>query len=81
MYFLLCFASLEGSVIHLPEVIALKRNHKAYLYLAEAWTLGGVVDYFGLDPEDASTMMGMFTHIQSGGASEGNIGGKKVNEP
>lgn len=81
MYFLLCFASLEGSIVHLPEVIALKKNHKAYLYLEEAWALGSVVDYFDLDPEDADTMMRMFTHIQSGGASGRNIGGKKVNEP
>lgn len=81
MYFLLCFASLEGSIVHLPDVIALKKNQKAYLYLEEAWALGGVVDCFGLDPEDAETMMGMFTRIQSGGASGGNIGGKKVSEP
>lgn len=86
MYFLLFFASMEGSIVRLPEVIALKKKYKAYLYLDEAHSIGalgprgrGVVDYFGLDPEDVDVMMGTFT--KSFGASGGYIGGKKVNGP
>nr|XP_019823442.1 PREDICTED: serine palmitoyltransferase 2 [Bos indicus] len=75
--------SMEGSIVRLPEVIALKKKYKAYLYLDEAHSIGalgptgrGVVDYFGLDPEDVDIMMGTFT--KSFGASGGYIGGKKA---
>ncbi|CAH6847543.1 Sptlc2 [Phodopus roborovskii] len=74
--------SMEGSIVRLPEVIALKKKYKAYLYLDEAHSIGalgpsgrGVVDYFGLDPEDVDVMMGTFT--KSFGAAGGYIGGKK----
>ncbi|KAF3849603.1 hypothetical protein F7725_019322 [Dissostichus mawsoni] len=66
----------------LPEIIALKKRYKAYLYLDEAHSIGalgpngkGVVDYFGLDPKDVDIMMGTFT--KSFGAAGGYIGGKK----
>lgn len=69
--------------MRLPEVIALKKRYKAYLYLDEAHSIGalgpngrGVVDYFGLDPKDVDIMMGTFT--KSFGAAGGYIGGKKV---
>lgn len=74
---------MEGSIVRLPEVIALKKRYKAYLYLDEAHSIGalgpngrGVVDYFGLDPKDVDIMMGTFT--KSFGAAGGYIGGKKV---
>eukprot|EP00064_Thunnus_orientalis_P011242 superscaffoldBa00001605_g11272 len=74
--------SMEGSIVRLPEVIALKKRYKAYLYLDEAHSIGalgpngkGVVDYFGLDPKDIDIMMGTFT--KSFGAAGGYIGGKK----
>uniref|UniRef100_A0A4W4GV00 serine C-palmitoyltransferase n=1 Tax=Electrophorus electricus TaxID=8005 RepID=A0A4W4GV00_ELEEL len=74
--------SMEGSIVRLPEVIALKKKYKAYLYLDEAHSIGalgprgrGVVDYFGVDPHDVDIMMGTFT--KSFGASGGYIGGKK----
>ncbi|XP_063079360.1 serine palmitoyltransferase 2b isoform X2 [Engraulis encrasicolus] len=74
--------SMEGSLVRLPEVIALKKKYKAYLYLDEAHSIGalgprgrGVVDYFGLDPRDVDIMMGTFT--KSFGAAGGYIGGKK----
>lgn len=70
-------------MVRLPEVIALKKRYKAYLYLDEAHSIGalgpngrGVVDYFGLDPKDVDIMMGTFT--KSFGAAGGYIGGKKV---
>ncbi|MFT7810524.1 serine palmitoyltransferase 2-like [Arapaima gigas] len=74
--------SMEGSIIRLPEVIALKKKYKAYLYLDEAHSIGalgprgrGVLDYFGLDPRDVDILMGTFT--KSFGAAGGYIGGKK----
>ncbi|NP_001018455.2 serine palmitoyltransferase 2 [Danio rerio] len=74
--------SMEGSIIRLPEVIALKKKYKAYLYLDEAHSIGalgpggrGVVEYFGLDPRDVDIMMGTFT--KSFGAAGGYIGGRK----
>lgn len=77
--------SMEGSIVRLPEIIALKKRYKAYLYLDEAHSIGalgpngrGVVDYFGLDPKDVDIMMGTFT--KSFGAAGGYIGGKKVGE-
>lgn len=77
------FLSMEGSIVRLPEIIALKKRYKAYLYLDEAHSIGalgsrgrGVVDYFNLDPTDVDIMMGTFT--KSFGAAGGYIGGRKV---
>uniref|UniRef100_A0A672QBM3 serine C-palmitoyltransferase n=1 Tax=Sinocyclocheilus grahami TaxID=75366 RepID=A0A672QBM3_SINGR len=74
--------SMEGSIIRLPEVIALKKKYKAYLYLDEAHSIGalglngrGVVEYFGLDPKDVDVMMGTFT--KSFSAAGGYVGGRK----
>lgn len=74
---------MEGSIVRLPEVIALKKKYKAYLYLDEAHSIGalgsggrGVVEYFGCDPKDVDIMMGTFT--KSFGASGGYIAGSKV---
>lgn len=69
--------------MRLPEVIALKKRYRAYLYLDEAHSIGalgskgrGVVDYFRLDPCDVDVMMGTFT--KSFGAAGGYIAGKRV---
>ncbi|XP_063104757.1 serine palmitoyltransferase 3 [Cavia porcellus] len=74
--------SMEGSIVNLPEVVALKKKYKAYLYVDEAHSIGcvgptgrGVRDHFGLDPEDIDVYMGTFT--KSFGASGGYIAGKK----
>lgn len=75
--------SMEGSVVLLPEVIALKKKYKAYLYLDEAHSIGavgqtgrGVTELFNVNPADVDVMMGTFT--KSFGASGGYIAGKKV---
>lgn len=75
--------SMEGSIVRLPEVIALKKRYRAYLYLDEAHSIGalgprgrGVVNYFGLDACDVDVMMGTFT--KSFGAAGGYIAGKRV---
>lgn len=77
------FSSMEGSIVKLPEVIAIKKKYKCYLYLDEAHSIGalgptgrGVVEYFGLDYRDVDVMMGTFT--KSFGASGGYISGSKV---
>ena len=74
--------SMEGSLCKLPELIALKKKYRAYLYIDEAHSVGamgpngrGVVDYFGVDPKDVDIMMGTFT--KSFGASGGYVAGSK----
>ncbi|XP_053292804.1 serine palmitoyltransferase 3 [Pleuronectes platessa] len=74
--------SMEGSVVRLPEIIALKKKYKAYLYVDEAHSIGavgptgrGVTELFGVNPVDVDVMMGTFT--KSFGAAGGYIAGKK----
>ncbi|KAM8947631.1 serine palmitoyltransferase 3 isoform 2-T2 [Pelodytes ibericus] len=74
--------SMEGSIVRLPEIVALKKKYKAYLYLDEAHSIGavgatgrGVVEYFGVDPTDIDVLMGTFT--KSFGAVGGYIAGKE----
>ncbi|CAH8445051.1 unnamed protein product [Heterobilharzia americana] len=74
--------SMEGSILHLPEVIALKKKYKAYLYLDEAHSIGalgqmgrGVADYFGVDPHDIDIAMGTFT--KSFGSCGGYLAGNR----
>ena len=75
--------SMEGSIVKLPEVIALKKKYQAYLYLDEAHSIGamgpsgrGVADYFGVDPKDIDIMMGTFT--KSFGSAGGYIAATEV---
>ncbi|XP_041645654.1 serine palmitoyltransferase 3 isoform X2 [Cheilinus undulatus] len=74
--------SMEGSVVRLPEIVALKNKYKAYLYLDEAHSIGavgpsgrGVTELFNVNPADIDVMMGTFT--KSFGAAGGYIAGKK----
>ena len=57
--------SMEGSIVKLPEIIALKKKYKAYLYLDEAHSIGavgptgrGIADYYNVDPRDIDMLMG-----------------------
>ena len=77
--------SMEGSIVHLPDIVALKKKYKAYLYMDEAHSIGsvgptgrGVVEFFGLDPRDIDVYMGTFT--KSFGAAGGYIAGRKVRD-
>lgn len=70
-------------MVRLPEIIALKKKYKAYLYLDEAHSIGavgrsgrGVTELFDVNPADVDVMMGTFT--KSFGAAGGYIAGKKV---
>ena len=73
---------MEGSIVHLPEIISIKKKYKCYLYLDEAHSIGavgshgrGVVDYWGCDPKDVDILMGTFT--KSFGSAGGYIAGSK----
>uniref|UniRef100_A0A673K008 serine C-palmitoyltransferase n=1 Tax=Sinocyclocheilus rhinocerous TaxID=307959 RepID=A0A673K008_9TELE len=75
--------SMEGSLVRLPEILALKKKYKAYLFLDEAHSIGavgptgrGVTEHFGMDPNEVDVLMGTFT--KSFGATGGYIAGKKV---
>uniref|UniRef100_G1LQC5 serine C-palmitoyltransferase n=1 Tax=Ailuropoda melanoleuca TaxID=9646 RepID=G1LQC5_AILME len=75
--------SMEGSILHLPQIVALKKKYKAYLYIDEAHSIGsvgptgrGVVEFFGLDPRDVDVLMGTFT--KSFGAAGGYVAGRKL---
>ncbi len=75
--------SMEGTIVKLPQIIALKKKYKAYLYLDEAHSVGamgprgrGVVDYYGLDVRDVDIMMGTYT--KSFGSAGGYIAGSKA---
>ncbi|XP_039769114.1 serine palmitoyltransferase 3 isoform X1 [Ornithorhynchus anatinus] len=74
--------SMEGSIVRLPQIVALKKKYHAYLYLDEAHSIGaigptgrGVVEYFGMDPRDVDVLMGTFT--KSFGAAGGYIAGSQ----
>lgn len=72
--------SMEGTIVNLPEVIRLKKQYKAYLYMDEAHSIGamgprgrGICDYYGCDPRDVDLLMGTFT--KSFAAAGGYIAG------
>ncbi|GIY45439.1 serine palmitoyltransferase 2, partial [Caerostris extrusa] len=74
--------SMEGTVVNLPGLIAIKKKYKCFLYVDEAHSIGaigstgrGVTDYFGCNPRDVDMLMGTFT--KSFGASGGYIAGSK----
>ena len=75
--------SMEGSLCKLPEIIALKKKYRAYLYVDEAHSIGaigsrgrGVVDYWNVNANDIDIHMGTFT--KSFGSAGGYIAGRKV---
>ena len=77
--------SMEGSLTKLPEVVALKKKYKAYIFLDEAHSIGamgpngrGVSDYYGVDTDDIDIMMGTFT--KSFGAAGGYIAASEVRD-
>ena len=74
---------MEGSLCPLPELVALKKKYKAYLYVDEAHSIGaigykgrGMTDYWNISAHDIDVHMGTFT--KSFGAAGGYIAGKKV---
>jgi len=74
--------SMEGEILALKEIVALKKKYKAYLYVDEAHSIGaigphgrGVCDYYGVDPADIDVLMGTFT--KSFASIGGYIAGSK----
>ncbi|CAK1549302.1 unnamed protein product [Leptosia nina] len=74
--------SMEGSIVPLQAMVALKKRYGLYLYLDEAHSVGalgprgrGVTDYARVDPKDVDILMGTFT--KSFGAAGGYIAGTK----
>lgn len=74
--------SMEGSIVNLPDVLRIKKQFGAYLYLDEAHSIGalgktgrGIVEYFGLNVKDVDVMMGTFS--KSFGGAGGYIGGSR----
>ncbi|KAI8835108.1 pyridoxal phosphate-dependent transferase [Chytridium lagenaria] len=60
--------SMEGNLCNLPDIVALRRKYKFYLYLDEAHSVGamgpngrGICDYYGIDPSEVDVLMGTFT--------------------
>jgi len=74
--------SMEGEVCKLPEIIAMKKKYKAYLYVDEAHSIGalgktgrGICEHWGVDPADVDVLMGTFT--KAFGSIGGYISGPK----
>ncbi|KAF2301816.1 hypothetical protein GH714_029519 [Hevea brasiliensis] len=74
--------SMEGDLCKLPEIIAICKKYKAYIYLDEAHSIGavgktgkGVCELLGVDTADVDIMMGTFT--KSFGSCGGYIAGSK----
>lgn len=74
--------SMEGSILKLPQIVALKQKYKFYLFVDEAHSIGalgargrGVCDFFGVDPADVDVLMGTFT--KSFGAAGGYMAGSR----
>jgi len=75
--------SMEGNICRLPEIVALKKKYKAYLYVDEAHSIGalgktgrGVTDYWGIDSSEIDVLMGTFT--KSFGSAGGYIASSKA---
>ena len=75
--------SMEGTMVNLPGILALKKKYKFNLFVDEAHSIGalgpkgkGVCDYFGIDPAEVDILMGTFT--KSFGANGGYIAADKA---
>ena len=70
--------SMEGSLVNLPGIVALKKKYKFNLFVDEAHSIGaigpngrGVCDYFGIDTSQVDILMGTLT--KSFGANGGYV--------
>lgn len=75
--------SMEGSILRLPDLLALKQKYPFYLFIDEAHSIGalgpnggGVCDLWGVDPNQVDVLMGTFT--KSFGAAGGYLAGSKA---
>ncbi|QIZ72644.1 aminotransferase class I/II-fold pyridoxal phosphate-dependent enzyme [Oxynema aestuarii] len=75
--------SADGDIPNLPEFVAVKKRHKAFLMVDEAHSIGvlgthgrGIGEYFGIDPHDVDLWMG--TLSKSFASCGGYIAGCKA---
>ncbi len=75
--------SMDGDVVHLPQVIALKKKHSTFLMVDEAHALGvlgergyGTAEHYGVASEDVDIWMG--TLSKTLGSCGGYIAGSQV---
>lgn len=74
--------SMEGEILDLPRLVALKKKYNCLLYVDEAHSIGalgrrgrGVCEHYNVDPADVDLLMGTFT--KSFGSIGGYIAGPK----
>ena len=74
--------SMEGAICNLKEIVEVAKEHKAYIYVDEAHSIGalgksgrGVCEYRDVNPADIDILMGTFTKSFSG--MGGYIAGSK----
>jgi 7-keto-8-aminopelargonate synthetase-like enzyme len=74
--------SMEGDILRVRPLLALKRKYKFSLYIDEAHSIGalgpkgrGVCDLWAVDPRQVDILMGTFT--KSFGASGGYLAGRR----
>ncbi|KAI1720851.1 aminotransferase class I and II domain-containing protein [Ditylenchus destructor] len=74
--------SMEGTIVNLPAIIAIKKRYKAYLFIDEAHSIGalgptgrGVVEYWRCNPKDVDILMGTLTKSFAGAG--GYVAGSK----
>eukprot|EP00871_Galdieria_phlegrea_P003508 jgi/Galph1/4158/GphlegSOOS_G2804.1 len=74
--------SMEGVICPLPEIVALKKKYKAYLFLDEAHSIGamgatgrGICEYWNVPTHEIDILMGTFT--KSFGSVGGYIAGSR----
>ena len=75
--------SMEGTMVNLPGIVALKKKYKFSLFVDEAHSIGalgpngrGVCDYFNVAPSEVDILMGTLT--KSFGANGGYVAGDKA---
>ena len=75
--------SMEGTICNLPEILAVCKKYKAYIYVDEAHSIGalgdtgrGVCQYWGVNPRDIDILMGTFT--KSFGGMGGYVAGSRA---
>ena len=75
--------SMDGDIPDLPQFVALKKRHKALLFVDEAHSLGtlgegghGVTEHFGIETSEVDVLMG--TLSKAFGSCGGFIAGSKA---
>ena len=61
---------MEGVICRLPEIVAICKKYRAYIYVDEAHSVGalgktgrGICEYHGVDPNDIDILMVCFVVV------------------